>query len=275
MLIHVYLFLLCSTSLSPWITITKPSHSAFVLKVRWTRTVPYGFSSSYATSAFDLIVRTLCLHLLTVKMNPSPVCIVRLNFPFPSRSQLCLKVHPFGNLLFLFPSSFFEFLLLCFSFPVGDPRSQGIIVSCTIDYMSYREERLRAPFLRLWAFVFVHAHIFAQVVLNSRVLSFHCSVVVPHCWVSSFFFLFGIVGFISEDNMKPPQSILKKIQNQQWPAYSRPAVTVLSLSLLLHLYPPAQAEFSLFSYILWGGVARDSEKGSENWVLHTNHIDFF
>lgn len=90
-----------------------------------------------------------------------------------------------------------------------------------------------------------------------------------------FFFLFGIVGFISEDNMKPPQSIFKKIQNQQWPAYSRPAVTVLSLSLLLHLYPPAQAEFSLFSYILWGGVARDSEKGSENWVLHTNHIDFF
>lgn len=210
MLTHVYLFLLCSTSLSPWITITKPSHSAFVLKVRWTRTVSYGFSSSYATSAFDLIVRTLCLHLLTVKMNPSPVCIVRLNFPFPSRSQLCLKVHPFGNLLFLFPSSFFEFLLLCFSFPVGDPRSQGIIVSCTIDYMSCREERLRAPILRLWAFVFVHAHIFAQVVLNSRVLSFHCSVVVPHCWVSSFFFLFGIVGFISEDNMKPPQSIFKK-----------------------------------------------------------------
>lgn len=166
--------------------------------------------SEYSSSTCKLL-RWNCLCL-------SPVCMSD-QISFFLRTHTCVwKYAPLAVLSFLLC---FCSLLWCFSFPVGDPRSLGIIVSCMSDYyMSCRNKRDYSPCVACLHICVCACKQFSQVLLCTQ-LSCYSPVVTLHC---CYWFIFSLFVFvIPEDNMKSSHD-----------TWSAAAMLLLFWSLLLY-----------------------------------------
>ena len=132
--------------------------------IKYFITLPQQHFNIYSISSSSMLSHRHKLSCLSYQTE-FPLCfsliVVSENIPFWQSSVFFL----------LFCS-----LLLCFSFPEGDPMSVGIIVSCTIDYMSCSENRNYSPL-----------DLPLLLLLNSRALSFYSPVVTLLCCLSGSF----------------------------------------------------------------------------------------